>query len=64
MGIHPIGTRLALAGVGRGDRDMSGVIEITAGVLAAGVTTTLGFLATKLVIEGMGRKLRSPNKRP
>lgn len=42
---------------------MSGVIEITAGVLAAGVTTTLGFLATKLVIEGMGRKLRSPNKR-
>lgn len=38
---------------------MAGVIELTAGVVAAGVTTTLGFLATKLVIDGMARKLRA-----
>ncbi|MGH9540295.1 MAG: hypothetical protein ACRD2H_00250 [Terriglobales bacterium] len=39
---------------------MAGVIEITAGVMAAaGVTTTLGFFATKLIIQGMARKLRS-----
>lgn len=42
---------------------MSGVLQITAGVLAAGFTTSLGFLATKLVIAGMGRTLRAAQKR-
>ncbi|MGH9534016.1 MAG: hypothetical protein ACRD2E_04070 [Terriglobales bacterium] len=43
---------------------MSGVLEVTAGVLAAGFTTTLGFLATKLVVQGIGRKLRTPPHKP
>ncbi|HZT73911.1 MAG TPA: hypothetical protein VE996_09695 [Terriglobales bacterium] len=39
---------------------MAGVLELTAGVVAAaGVTTTLGFFATKLIIRGMARKLSS-----
>jgi len=39
---------------------VAGVLELTAGVVAAaGVTTTLGFFATKLIIRGMARKLSS-----
>jgi hypothetical protein len=34
------------------------IFEVGIGVLAAGVTTTMGFLATKLVIDSMARKLR------
>jgi hypothetical protein len=34
------------------------IFELGIGVLAAGVTTTMGFLATKLIIDTMARKLR------
>lgn len=40
---------------------VSGIFLVGIGVLAAGVTTTMGFLATKLVVDGMARKLR-PNQ--
>lgn len=42
---------------------VAGVLELTAGVVAAaGVTTTLGFFATKLIIRGMARKLSSESR--
>jgi hypothetical protein len=40
------------------------IFELGIGVLAAGITTTMGFLATKLVIDTMARKLRPATMQP
>lgn len=36
---------------------MTHLMEVAVGLVAAGLTTMMGFFATKLVIEGMARKL-------
>lgn len=36
---------------------MTRLMEVAVGLVAAGLTTMMGFVATKLVIEGMARKL-------
>lgn len=34
------------------------LMEVAIGLVAAGLTTMMGFIATKLVVEGMARKLQ------
>lgn len=46
----------ALGGV-PGNHMMTHLMELAVGLVAAGLTTMMGFFATKLVIEGMARKL-------
>jgi len=40
-----------------GNHMMTHLMEVAVGLVAAGLTTMMGFFATKLVIEGMARKL-------
>lgn len=40
-----------------GNHMMMRLMEVAVGLVAAGLTTMMGFFATKLVIEGMARKL-------
>jgi len=45
----------------RRDRNITMIthlMEVAIGLVAAGLTTIMGFFATKLVIEGMARKLQ------